>query len=192
MSHPVYPEGLKLKALQLLSARDYSRAEMHRKLAQWLIKQHKKENPLFSSEEDGVNIHNPIHTYSQDGVNTIELFSDNMQSIIHQLLDEMQDKGFLSDRRAAHAHVYRRSQRLGSRRIAYELKQKGLDETIIGEAMQELQDTELERAQSVWQRKFGVLPVNPQEYARQVRFMGARGFSMAVIQKIIQKNTVDG
>lgn len=42
------------------------------------------------------------------------------------------------------------------------------------------------RAKAVWERRFGRPPADMTERAKQVRFMVARGFSRAVVSRIIQ------
>jgi len=52
----------------------------------------------------------------------------------------------------------------------------------------ELKDSELERAQSVWQKKFSRNgpALNTSEYARQGRFLASRGFSHDVIHRVLK------
>jgi regulatory protein len=38
----------------------------------------------------------------------------------------------------------------------------------------------------VWKKRFGVLPRNQNEKARQVRFLQSRGFSLDVIFKVLK------
>jgi len=52
--------------------------------------------------------------------------------------------------------------------------------------MATLKATELERAQAVWQKKFGALPTNALEAARQMRFLATRGFGADVIRRAVK------
>ena len=67
----------------------------------------------------------------------------------------------------------------------HELRQHGLDSGQLESIRQQLADTELQRAQAVWEKKFGVPPATPKEKARQIRFMASRGFSAAALGKIL-------
>ncbi|MEQ1629234.1 MAG: RecX family transcriptional regulator, partial [Gallionella sp.] len=49
-----------------------------------------------------------------------------------------------------------------------------------------LKDSELEAARDVWRRKFGQLPQDAKEKAKQMRFMHSRGFGFDVIFKVLQ------
>jgi len=53
------------------------------------------------------------------------------------------------------------------------------------EAADALKQSELERARTVWRRKFGEPPVDPAERARQMRFLAGRGFSADIIRRVV-------
>jgi regulatory protein len=137
--------SLKGRALRLLAAREYSRAELERKLA-------------ARQEEPGQ---------------------------LRQVLDELHAKGFIDERRVLESVLHRRAQRLGAARIEQELQARGLDPTLVTEAVQSLRTSELERAREVWSRKFGQPPADPVERLRQARFLAARGFDGEVIRRLL-------
>ena len=102
------------------------------------------------------------------------------------LLDDLTARGWLSDERAATQLVHAKRSRFGTQRIAHELRQKGIPETLIDDALPQLKESELEAARGVWQRKFGVAPQDEKEKAKQVRFLQSRGFSMDVVFKVLR------
>jgi len=102
------------------------------------------------------------------------------------VLDELAKRNWLSDKRAAEQVVELRRSRFGAQRIAHELRQKGIAEELIGNAMPQLKETELEAARVVWRKKFGAPPKDQKEKARQVRFLQSRGFSMEVVFKVLK------
>lgn len=104
---------------------------------------------------------------------------------LNTLLDDLQARGWLSDARYAEQMVNARQSRYGSRKIAFELREKGVDEDLINATLANVRDTELERARAVWARKFGQIPASPQEQAKQIRFLQSRGFTWEVIRKIL-------
>jgi regulatory protein len=57
--------------------------------------------------------------------------------------------------------------------------------------MPQLKETELNAAREVWLKKFGVLPQDQKEKAKQVRFLQSRGFSMVVIFKVLRVTALD-
>ena len=72
---------------------------------------------------------------------------------IDQLLDALQAKGLLSEDRFVESRVRVRAPGLGIRRIQLELARHELK--LPAQALQQLRDSELQRATQLWQRKFG-------------------------------------
>ncbi len=107
---------------------------------------------------------------------------------LEAVLDGLEQHNWLSDARAADMMVTARRGRFGTQRIAYELRQKGVAETLIGDALPHLKETELDAARDVWKKKFGVLPHDQKEKAKQVRFLQSRGFSLDVIFKVLKSS----
>ena len=108
---------------------------------------------------------------------------------LHTLLDDLQARGWLSDARYTEQVVHARQARYGSRKIAYELREQGIDDSLISASLTALKETELERARGVWEKKFGQPPITEQEKVRQIRFMQSRGFGWEVIVRVIAGNT---
>ena len=100
---------------------------------------------------------------------------------VEAVLDDLAQRNWLSDERAAEQMVNQRRSRFGTQRIAHELRRKGIGENLIDAALPQLKESEFEAARVVWQKKFGVLPQDAKEKARQVRFLQSRGFSMESI-----------
>jgi len=100
-------------------------------------------------------------------------------------LDDLQAKGFISQERVIASVIHQRSGKLGAARVRQELLDKGLDPAAVANAVDQLRQTELERAHVVWQKKFGTPPADAGERARQSRFLSARGFSGQVIQRLL-------
>lgn len=140
--------SLKARAVSLLSRREYSRAELLRKLS--------------------------AHAETPEA--------------LEALLDALIKEGWQSDERVIQSVVHRRSTIHGSLRITQELKQKGMTDVQVADIRAQLKDTEFERAQGVWTKKFGHTGVaqSPAEYARQGRFLAARGFSHDIVRRVLK------
>lgn len=104
---------------------------------------------------------------------------------IQPLLDEFEEKNWLSDRRFAESYVADHRSKAGSVRLAYELRQRGVSEAIIDAVLNESRDSEVERARLVWQKKFGSKPTDLADKAKQIRFLQGRGFAPEVIRRVI-------
>lgn len=102
------------------------------------------------------------------------------------LLDALEREGWLSDARFTESLVHRRASRVGTARILGELKRHAVDGALVESVGEQLRETEFSRAQAVWRKKFGSLPVTPAERAKQARFLASRGFSSATIVKLLK------
>ena len=87
--------------------------------------------------------------------------------------------------------LHRRASKLGTARVRQELQSKGLSPEAMGEALEKLRSTELERAREVWGRKFSTVASDPKEKARQIRFLVSRGFAAEVVRRVVQGVTED-
>ncbi len=105
---------------------------------------------------------------------------------VNAVLDELEKHNWLSDVRAAELMVNLKRPRFGAQRIAHGLRQKGIAESLIDEAIPRLRETEFEAASEVWKKKFGVAPHDQKEKARQVRFLQSRGFDLDVIFRVMK------
>lgn len=101
------------------------------------------------------------------------------------LLNDLVARKLLSDERYAEARVNARSARFGDARLAHELRTQGVADELVSTVLAG-GEKELSRAQQVWQRKFGKLPDNAVERARQMRFLMSRGFSGESIRHVLR------
>ena len=104
---------------------------------------------------------------------------------LRQALDELQARGFIDEQRVVESVLHRRAPRLGAQRIKQELQAKGLDAERVALALASLKATEVERARGVWRARFGELPRDAAERAKQARFLAARGFGGEVIRRVL-------
>src|SRR6266480_719420 len=107
---------------------------------------------------------------------------------IERVLDELERSGYLSDARFAQALVAQRAGRYGKRAIAHQLRQKQVAPAAAVDALASIALTdELADATALWQRRFGALPKDEREKARQVRFLQARGYSITIALKVLRQ-----
>jgi regulatory protein len=105
---------------------------------------------------------------------------------LSSLLDALEQRGFLSAARMVEQVIHMRKNRFGSQRIAHELREKGIAENLIAEALPNIRKTEQESAREVWRKKFGAMPADAKELARQMRFLRGRGFAAEVIHQVLR------
>ncbi len=111
---------------------------------------------------------------------------ETQEGELSAVLDALAARGFISDERVADSVLHRRAGKLGASRVKAELQAKGLDETVVREAIEQLRGSEVERAREVWRKKFGQPPADAKERAKQMRFLAARGFSGEIVRRVIE------
>jgi regulatory protein len=91
----------------------------------------------------------------------------------------------LSDERFVEVFIRSRQSKFGSKRLAHELKERGIDPSLVSASVRSATQDERELAKALWQQKFGTLPENAKEKARQIRFLQNRGFTLETILKLL-------
>ena len=108
------------------------------------------------------------------------------------VLDELEKRGFISEERVVESVIHSKAGRYGSARLLQELRSKGLDDEIVRNVGEQLRDTELQRAQEIWRKRFGEPPADIKEKAKQLRFLASRGFSGAVASRVLRDAPYSG
>ena len=123
------------------------------------------------------------------------------------LLDTLEQKKQLSDQRYAESRARVLGRKYSSARIGQELRRQGVGDADMAQAMHAARAADLQRARTIWQRKFGSRPSfglnddgsnnasndassdrtnnTAAERARQIRFLQSRGFSFDIIRQVI-------
>jgi regulatory protein len=104
---------------------------------------------------------------------------------LQRLLDELAVKKQLSDERYAEERARALSRKYGAARIRQDLATKGIDPQVIDAVSS---GDELERARAILNRKYRNPAESRQELARRARFLQGRGFSIAVIGRLLRSS----
>ncbi len=117
-----------------------------------------------------------------------KLAGEGTEEEIEAVLADLANTGLLSDARTAASFLRAQGARFGTAKLKYSLRAKGADDETIAAALEgaELPD-DIERARAIWLRKFGSVPQNQKEWARQARFLQSRGFSSDVIRRLLKE-----
>ncbi|HSH88101.1 MAG TPA: recombination regulator RecX [Methylophilus sp.] len=110
---------------------------------------------------------------------------------IAALIADFKTRGWLSDARYTEQMVHARQAKFGIARVANELREKGIDDSLVAEAVAKLQVNEVERAGEIWRKKFKAAPATREEWAKQARFLQSRGFTFDVIKNILNRHAED-
>jgi regulatory protein len=110
---------------------------------------------------------------------------------LESLLDELTERGWLSDARYAEALVRKRSGQFARRAIAQELKQAGVAVEVSDPALTQHvaddADAEFAAALVLCQRKFRHAAADQKQKARQIRFLQSRGYSIGVALRVLKQ-----
>jgi len=112
---------------------------------------------------------------------------------LQEVLSSLVAQGWQSDARFVQGVLHRKSARQGTALIVQTLRQQGVQPELVEEARDQLRETELVRARQVWEKRFARegIPSDRQAYARQARFLAARGFSSDVINRLLRHTDLD-
>ena len=104
--------------------------------------------------------------------------------IVEAAISTLISDGLLSDSRFAEAFVYSRFKKgSGPQKIHAELRQRGIDDSLISASMEAIGEVWLERVREVREKKFGQeSPRDFKERSRQMRFLQQRGFTSEQIR----------
>ena len=183
-------------AVAALARREHSRGELERKLsrrrAPARVGRAKAVPAASPAAAPHASVQDPgADPYADPGAEPgAEPYEDHEQASaqrvadIAQVLDRLQARAYLSDTRMAQALVRTRAPRYGRLRIAQELERRGVDRETIAASLPDPR-AESAAALALWRRKFGKLPANAQERARQGRYLASRGFAPGVVARIL-------
>ncbi|MEZ5653607.1 MAG: regulatory protein RecX [Burkholderiaceae bacterium] len=168
---------LRQRAIRLLAQRDFSRAELARRLSsQPATRAAKSCNATGVDPALGEAVALPAGEEP-----TLPALADRVAWVI----DDLSARGYLDDQRFAHALVRRESARHGVLLIERKLAEHGLDRDTAAAMLADARQGELARAYALWQRRFGAPPADLRERARQTRYLAQRGFSAEVVRRIV-------
>lgn len=101
------------------------------------------------------------------------------------LLDDLERENLLSNARYAESLAHTRAGRHGSLRLKAELRDKGVPEAVITQVVAEAKQQDWLAARAVWEKKYGRLPKDAAERARQMRFLAGRGFPSDIVRRVV-------
>lgn len=181
-------EALQRRALYWLAQREQSEAELRRKLrgAAASLRRASSQQASVLKADVGADVgadEPDAPTWVDEAMSGEQ--GAEVSEVVDQLIDWLRERQYLSNQRFIDSRLRVRQSRFGAQRIANELAQHGL--SLSEEDRRHLSETELSRAHAVWARKFGATPpVEPAARASQTRFLAQRGFSGAVIRRVLR------
>ncbi|MBP9742164.1 MAG: regulatory protein RecX [Burkholderiales bacterium] len=122
----------------------------------------------------------------------IELFNKLKQysadeGMISQVLQELVDKGYLSDLRYIKGYLARKSNKYGLLKLKYDLLQKVSDVELINEVVKEANLDEVAQATQILIKKFGLIAKTSDDKFKQTKFLTSRGFSFDIVRQVFSR-----
>jgi len=112
-------------------------------------------------------------------------FAENVD--LDALLDELEENNYLSDQRFTESFIrYRVLRGQGVIKIKNELRQRGVNASLINSVMQEANIDWFVLASEQREKKFSQdIPTDFKEKTKQMRFLSGRGFDPEVIRRVV-------
>jgi regulatory protein len=173
--------SLRAQAVAWLAQREHSELELRRKLSRRLAAEAASPDLRPADHRPEAAHPDPASADATPADVARPDAAEQVDAVIRWLLE----RGYLDPQRFIDSRVHVRAGRYGLGRIRQELAQHGL--ALAPETAQALRSTEVERANSLWQRRFGELALTPRDAARQARFLAGRGFSGEVVRQVLRE-----
>ncbi len=115
---------------------------------------------------------------------------DFEESEIDQAILELKQGGWLSDERFAEAYIRMRQQKgFGPIRIAIELNERGVNESIVVACLGESDESWQQTLEQQYLKKYNNKPVEDyNDRAKRIRFLQYRGFPLDAIYQVVGFN----
>lgn len=105
---------------------------------------------------------------------------------IEQLMDSLEEQGYLSDIRAAESILRTYQEKYGVNKIRQVFEAKKIDEDVVSELLQQVRSNEYEILRKLFVKRYPVLPKTLQERAHCIRYYQNRGFTRESIQQVLK------
>lgn len=140
---------------------------------------------LARREHSYLELKRKLRAYVPAGDEGVEPDMEAHYEAVDALLEDFKQRGWLSEARFTEQLVHARQRKFGSQKIAHELREKGIDEQIVKNAIETVKEHDVANALAIWRKKFRAAPANREEWAKQARFLQSRGFGFDVIKKVL-------
>ena len=105
---------------------------------------------------------------------------------IDALLDDLTQRGWLSDARFAEQAARAKARRFGPLKLAHYLKSRGVGEEAMAAGLRGAGAEGEASVERVWRSRFRAVPADEREKLRQVRFLQGRGFAIDEIFRFMK------
>ncbi len=112
--------------------------------------------------------------------------------VTREVMSFLSEYHFVDDNAYTENYIHVNKSRKSPRQMAYELQQKGVDKAKISRILEKNPVDEEETARALLKKKTGgQIPEDWKERQKLAAFLGRKGFSFEVIQRVLRENTYD-
>ena len=132
---------------------------------------------LGKREYSRLELHKKIKAFAQE----LELETQDIKA----LLNDLEGNAWLSDQRFTEQFILSKKNKYGVEKIRYELKVRGVADTIINTELVKIKTENYSLAKKIWAKKFDGTPKSLDERNKQIRFLQGRGIDIELIHQIL-------
>lgn len=132
---------------------------------------------LGKREYSRLELHKKINAFAQE----LEIETRDIKAI----LNDLEANNWLSDQRFTEQFILSKKNKYGVEKIRYELKVRGVADTIINTELVKIKTENYSLAKKIWAKKFDGAPKSVEERNKQIRFLQGRGIDIELIHQIL-------
>ena len=157
--------------------------ELYEQIKEEILLKRARDRALYLLQSQGRTQAEMIKKLQNDG------YPDDVTRDVMSFLSEYH---FVDDNAYTENYIHVNKRRKSPRQMAYELQQKGVDKAKISQILEENPVDEEETARALLKKKTGgQIPKDWKERQKLAAFLGRKGFSFEVIQRVLRENTYD-
>ena len=112
--------------------------------------------------------------------------------VIREVMFFLEEYHFVDDSSYTENYIHVNKSRKSPRQIVFELQQKGVDKDTISRMLEEAPINEDDTVRALLKKKTGgQIPADWKERQKLAAFLGRKGFSFDVIQRVLRESTDD-
>ncbi len=157
--------------------------ELYERIKEEILLKRARDRALFLLQSQGRTQAEMIQKLQND---------DYPDDVTREVMSFLLEYHFVDDDAYTENYIHVNKSRKSPRQIAYELQQKGVDKSKISQMMEEDPIDEAETVRTLLKKKTGgQIPEDWKERQKLAAFLGRKGFSFEVIQRILRENTYE-
>lgn len=157
--------------------------QTYEKIKEEILLKRARDRALYLLQSQGRTKAEMIQKLQKDG------YPDD---VIREVMSFLEEYHFVDDSSYTENHIHVNKSRKSPRQIVFELQQKGVDKDTISRMLEEAPINEDDTVRALLKKKTGgQIPADWKERQKLADFLGRKGFSFDVIQRVLRESTDD-